>query len=117
MLRSLLRKAGLFLLVGIAPSVSDELGALRAAEGVMLGGKVPTPATTGAILAADEADKEGVEVVSDVLLLLLLLLLLLGGAEMEATAGAGADRAGDKATSVGLTTVAGVEGDIFDWKD
>lgn len=82
------------MLVGIARSVSEEPeppGA-GAGGGVTLGGKVPIPATTGAILSAGEAE-EGAGVASEAVPLVL-----------EA----------EQVTSVGLTTGAGVGGDTFD---
>lgn len=107
MLRSLFRKAGLFLLVGMARRLSEaekpeaeaeadasELEAVTAAE--TLGGKVPIPATTGAILGAVVAGSE----------------VAWEAAEVEATEAA-AD--GAEVTSVGLTTGEGVGGDILAW--
>lgn len=101
MLRNLLRKAGLFLLVGIArrPSVAEKVEPEAAAPepepdaeaAATLGGKVPIPATTGAIFC-DEVEEES------------------GAADVGVADGAGV-------TSVGLTTGDGVAGDsLAAWK-
>jgi hypothetical protein len=85
-----LRKAGLFLLVGIARGGSEEL-----VEAETLGGRVPMPGTTGGCLRDGAAAGVGDADVADV----------------------AADAAGAGVTSVGLTTGDGaVEGVGLDWK-
>ena len=87
MLRSLLRKAGLFLFVGMARRLSDDPEAEpEVAE--TLGGRVPIPATTGASFVADVLS-----------------------APLEVGAGVA------EVTSVGLTTGVGVAGELLScWK-